>query len=287
MEFSCIGKEIKYLRKIQGLSQKELSQGICTQAQISKIEKGEVHPLSSTLYLIAMRLGVDINYFFDIATAPRIDYVNEVMLQIRESVYNINYEEVRAIIKAEENNPVFNRVKKFKQFLIWHQGMCEYFINRNHNKSLDLLYNAFEMTYNRKNMLSEREIEILNSIGVIYLEINENQKAIEKFEEALTQLKNIVFLKNTKIIVRICYNLAKVLTRNKEYERSINVCNEGIVWCKKHHILYLFGELHFQLGYNHNLLNNKDCETFFKKAINIFELNDKQSYIEHIRKKFF
>ncbi|MBR8644357.1 helix-turn-helix transcriptional regulator [[Brevibacterium] frigoritolerans] len=54
---------MKELRKQIGLSQEELATGICTQAQISKIEKGDVYPYASTLYLISQRLGVDVNYF--------------------------------------------------------------------------------------------------------------------------------------------------------------------------------------------------------------------------------
>ncbi|MDQ7861564.1 helix-turn-helix transcriptional regulator [Peribacillus frigoritolerans] len=38
--FFAVGQKIKELRKQIGLSQEELATGICTQAQISKIEKG-------------------------------------------------------------------------------------------------------------------------------------------------------------------------------------------------------------------------------------------------------
>ena len=52
MDFSAVGKKIKELRKQIGLSQEELAEGICTQAQISKIEKGVVYPYATTLSLI-------------------------------------------------------------------------------------------------------------------------------------------------------------------------------------------------------------------------------------------
>ena len=42
MDFSIIGQRIRELRKSLKLSQEELAEGICTQAQISKIEKGDV-----------------------------------------------------------------------------------------------------------------------------------------------------------------------------------------------------------------------------------------------------
>ncbi|MED3909921.1 helix-turn-helix transcriptional regulator [Peribacillus simplex] len=49
MDFFAVGQKIKELRKQIGLSQEELASGICTQAQISKIERAmsiHMHPLS-------------------------------------------------------------------------------------------------------------------------------------------------------------------------------------------------------------------------------------------------
>jgi len=101
LDFSAVGEKIKELRKQMGLSQKELSHNICTQAQISKIEKGEVLPLSSTLYLISKRLGVDVNYFFDIDTTPRLDYVEETFRQLKAARRNTDYHTIKQIVKAE------------------------------------------------------------------------------------------------------------------------------------------------------------------------------------------
>ena len=85
-----------------GLSQEELANGICTQAQISKIEKGDVYPYATTLYLISQRLGVDVNYFFDIGTTPRLDYVQEVYKQLTYTRRNSNYEEMAQIVNSKK-----------------------------------------------------------------------------------------------------------------------------------------------------------------------------------------
>jgi transcriptional regulator with XRE-family HTH domain len=87
-----IGKTIKELRKFNGLSQTELSQGLCTQAQISKLENGTETPSSELLYFLSQRLGVDMNYFFDIKGTPRLDYVIEVQNQLRKNIRNRDYQ---------------------------------------------------------------------------------------------------------------------------------------------------------------------------------------------------
>jgi transcriptional regulator with XRE-family HTH domain len=63
LEFTQIGKRIRIMRKAKGISQEELSKGICTQAQISKIEKGQAQPSVPTLFLISERLEVNCYYF--------------------------------------------------------------------------------------------------------------------------------------------------------------------------------------------------------------------------------
>jgi ribosome-binding protein aMBF1 (putative translation factor) len=63
LEFTQIGKRIHDVRKTKGISQEDLAKGICSQAQISKIEKGQSHPTVKTLFLISERLEVDCYYF--------------------------------------------------------------------------------------------------------------------------------------------------------------------------------------------------------------------------------
>ena len=46
------------------MSQSELCHGICSQSQISKIEKGIIYPSSILLYQLSERLGIDPNYIF-------------------------------------------------------------------------------------------------------------------------------------------------------------------------------------------------------------------------------
>jgi len=84
VDYSIIGKKIKELRQVVGITQGELGEGICTQALISRIEKGDIYPNATSLYQISKKLGVDVNYFFEIGTTPRLDYIKEVERQLRQ-----------------------------------------------------------------------------------------------------------------------------------------------------------------------------------------------------------
>ncbi len=55
---------LKNLERKKNMSQSELCHGICSQSQISKIEKGIIYPSSILLYQLSERLGIDPNYIF-------------------------------------------------------------------------------------------------------------------------------------------------------------------------------------------------------------------------------
>jgi transcriptional regulator with XRE-family HTH domain len=286
MDFSLIGKEIKYLRKSLGLSQKELSKDICTQAQISKIESGDIYPLAPTLYLIAQRLGVDINYFFNVSSTPNFPYVLEVSNILLKARIDRNFKEILEVIKHEKKNPIFNKIPKNRQLLLWYEGICLYELNGDRDGALELLKEAIDLTRTNDKVYCEREIEIINSIAVIYYEDEEFNKVIELLLDNLNHLQKIPFLVDSTIKTRIFYNLAKSYTRIKKYKESLNECNRGIDWCIESNTLYLFAEFHYQMGYNYELLKNYgNALKYMEHAHNIFLLQKDTKYLQYIEEK--
>jgi transcriptional regulator with XRE-family HTH domain len=284
MNFSAIGDKIKELRKLMGLSQSELAHGICTQAQISKIEKGDVFPYASTLYLISQRLGVDVNYFFDIGTTPRIDYVQEVSRQLKLARRNLEYEEIYQIVKTEEKNALFLQNRKNLQLLLWHKGIYEYHLNKNVSKAFKLLDDAIQLTHDK--VWSEREIEISLSKGIILFEEGNLDDALSIYEPAKEQLKLLPYLQDDTIKSRLYYNLARTLTRLGKLDQSIRYCKQAIDYCIDRDNLYLLGELHYHVGYNYELKKQIHiAKSYMEKALIIFELQMDEKYIQFIKKK--
>ncbi|WP_078379616.1 helix-turn-helix domain-containing protein [Sutcliffiella halmapala] len=286
MDFSLIGKEIKSLRSALNLSQAELSEGICTQSQISKIEKGEVYPLANTLYYIAERLGVDINYFYDLAANPRLSYVKEVFTEVRDLLNKCNYEEVHEIVKAEKKNNLFLNNRKYAQFLIWNEGICVYHLQKNKNTALKLFNEALDMTKMTSKLLGEREIEIINSIAIIYFEVEEYIKSLDTFNAGLTHYKKIPYIHDCTIKTKLLYNKAKALTRLKRISESNETCFEAIKWCVKHDSMYLLGDIYYHIGYNYSLIDeNKNAINNLERSIEIFDLQDNKIFVVHIKNK--
>lgn len=278
-----IGSIIRDLRKMVGLSQKELAEGICTQAQISKLENGDEYPYSITLYEISKRLGVDMNYFFHIIETPRLDYVEEVKHLIRQYIRKRDYESVAHIINREIDSPLFQTPAN-KQFLMWHEGICHYYVYKNKEMCLAKLHEAIKLTQTSDSYYKEREIEILNSIAIIHDEEKEFTKAVEIYRMALTQLKYLPQVKDKKIKIRILYGLARTLTEMGEFKESLMYSERGIHLCISCESLYLFGELHYQSGCNLIKMGQKEKGTsYLEKAIFIFELEKNEKFAGLVR----
>lgn len=286
MDFSLIGKEIKILRSALNLSQAELSEGICTQSQISKIEKGEVYPLANTLYYIAERLGVDINYFYDLAANPKLSYVKEVFTEVRELLNKCKYEEVYKIVEAEKKNNIFINNRKYAQFLIWNEGICVYHLKNNKNAALRLLNEALDMTKMTSKLLGEREIEIINSVAIIYFEVGEYNNSLGTFNNGLNHYKKIPYIHDCTIKTKLLYNKAKALTRLNRIVESNDTCMEAIKWCVKHDSMYLLGDIYYHIGYNFSLIDEaKNSIDNLERSIEIFNLQDNKIFVAHIKNK--
>lgn len=278
-----IGTAIKNLRKKAGLSQRELAHDICTQAQISKIEKNNEIPSAFILYKIANRLGVDMNYFFEVNETPRIDYVNDTKDIIRELKRERNYKRIFEIVKSEKENPLFQKSKD-KQFLYWHEAICIHYLENKPKEAIDLLKKALYLTYsNSKVYLIENEIEILNSIAIIQKDMKLYEEAEKNFKVGLNVLK-FRPKPNSLLKVRLLYGLSKLITELGRYDESLRYSKDGIRICKKKETLYLLGELLYQCGENSAKLGRiQKAEFYFDKAIQVFDIQENHKFIKLVR----
>jgi transcriptional regulator with XRE-family HTH domain len=284
LDFIVIGEKIKELRKTLGLTQKDLANGICTQAQISKIEKGDVFPYASTLYQISQRLGVDVNYFFEIGSTPKLEYVQEVSRQLMLARRNLQYEDIKQIVKNEEQNPLFIQNRKNRQLLLWHKGIYEHNLNGQFNKCIELLDEAIGLSHSTH--WTEREIEIYISKGVVFFDQGKLEEALAIYLHAKNHLKLLPHIHDATIVSRLYYNIARTMTRLKQFEQSISICKDAIKWCLKNDNLYLLGELHYHIGYNYELIGKASvAKRYMEKALAIFDVQNDEKYIDFIEEK--
>ncbi|MDA1673407.1 helix-turn-helix domain-containing protein, partial [Bacillus cereus] len=169
MEFYDLGITIKELRIKKNISQSELCHGICSQSQISKIEKGVIYPSSILLYQLSERLGIDPNNIFALTQNKKLKYIENVKCVMKDCIRQHQYKELYEIVTKEKNLNNF-RMKEDKQFLIWHEAIAIYRVNNSIKTALTLLNNALKITVTNIDFLTEREIDIMQTMAIFHVE---------------------------------------------------------------------------------------------------------------------
>ncbi|WP_379138143.1 helix-turn-helix domain-containing protein [Paenibacillus sp. sgz500958] len=275
-----LGEVLAELRKEKKLSQRALAEGICTQALISQIEKGKHLPSIEICYQLSQRLNVSLDYLIDSSRYLNYTYIRELHHQIKKFLRERNYEEIYSIVKIEKTSPNY-KDSNFKQFILWQEGICTYYLKSDYAHSIDLLNKAMELKHT-SDLHSEREVEILHSIGIIHGEEKNNELALKFFERAKKQLSNITYLQNSTIALKIRYSTAIILTRMREYSLSLNHCEEAIKLCSELETSYLLGELYYHKGYNLELLSMyDDAVVEYERSIQFFTFQNNSSFLKY------
>ncbi|MFL8939049.1 helix-turn-helix domain-containing protein [Rossellomorea oryzaecorticis] len=286
MDYSAIGKKVRELRKAVGLTQGELAEGICTQALVSRIEKGDIYPSATALYQISVKLGVDVNYFFEIGTTPRLDYVLEVEKQLKRLRVNFKFDEIRELVKVEEKNPLFYKDNEKLQLLYWYKGIYAFEVEKDQGAAFAILDEAYNLTANQKKAMTEREMEILLCIGTFHSSLHEHAKAMDYYTQIESALKATEQLHDKTIKPRLFYNISRVLTRIGSYNESTGYCRKALNWCIQEELLWGIGELNYQIGYNFELVNDLEkALPYFKRALHMFELRQSEKNFVFLQKK--
>ncbi|EMX0191893.1 helix-turn-helix domain-containing protein [Bacillus thuringiensis] len=280
MEFNDLGITIKELRIKKNISQSELCHGICSQSQISKIEKGMIYPSSILLYQLSERLGIDPNNIFALTQNKKLKYIENVKFVIKDCLKQKQYKELYEIVKKEKNLNNF-QTKEEKQFLIWHEAIAIFMVDKSLKTALDFLNNALKLTLTNSDFLSEREIDIMQTMAIFYAENKEYEKSINILKKCLSNFNKLDFPRDKEIKLKIMLNLAKCLDFTYQHEEAIKYLDKGIKLAINLNTLYLLGELFYLKGQyllkikQHNV---EDVIYNWKKALFIFELTEKEYY---------
>ncbi|MFC0190438.1 helix-turn-helix domain-containing protein [Fictibacillus aquaticus] len=78
-----VGQRIRYYRKVKGLTQEELAQGICSVSYLSKIEKGDAKSSDEVINLLCDRLGISPNEANNDEILEMLDEWNMMMVNKR------------------------------------------------------------------------------------------------------------------------------------------------------------------------------------------------------------
>lgn len=245
-----LGESIKNKRKKMNMTQKQLAAGICTQGQISKIEKNEIVPLSNLLKNIADRLNVTIDELYNNKVKSYDLDKKEYELYLQ----SYDFELLEKKLSEINMNALNYNDKTYVRYL---KLVVRYEVyNEDMTKELKNLIDS-----NTGIISDELIARILNSISIIFIDKNEFDQAEYYIERAYT----IVFLNklDEKISVKILNNYLRFLNGNDKYRDLYDKSTETINFAFQNNIYnYISEAIYFKYLALENLklLNLKDEE---------------------------
>ncbi len=266
-----VGGRIKTLRKQLNLSQKELSDGICTQTYISKVENNDISPSGEILWLLAKRLGVNLDYLIASSYDERYDYSEEVLAQLKRAAVKRDYKAIQRIVQTEEKNPYFK--SRHKRILLWFKGTAIFYLEDDLKTALSCVEEALSLSENTSFKYDAVTLQILISNANLYSEAKQYSRAYALYEEALSRLKSFRYSFDIQVAIKLYYNYAVALRNNGYYQKSNDYLVKGVHSSREHHSYFILGDIYFYIASNHADLNDQEnAKTNFKKALMIYEL---------------
>lgn len=244
---NTLGEIIYQLRKKAGLTQEDLSEGICSPISISRIENGKQMPSSKVLERILERLGTSTyqlcNVYFE------NEYQEDLNQTLSEIEAMISAEDFDSARKALQNLPM-NKMDagSFQRTKMLHVAICMK-ENTNDQNPEDELMDSLKLTkpeidlfHCRDELFSPTEINILVMITTAKYMADKNLEAIRLGEEVMFALERSQsrLLDFDILQINLAHNLSQIL-------RSENRYQEALTYAKKAEELSLQGTEQFML----------------------------------------
>ncbi len=277
-----IGTNIRKRRLELGLTQKELASDICTQAQISNIEKGALNPSCLVLFELSKRLLVDMNYFFETDPVKSNEHFIEIKNMIKQLKAQRNYASIKYIVDNELTVNA-NRYAPYEhRYLLWHKGISLYHLTNNFKESVRLLKDLLV----EENTASDKllNINVKTSIASIYQDEKNYDKAYQLYKEVWNQLEEMEGIDDFETELKILFGLSQTLTYLGEYNESKLYSLQAISICVKRNTLYMLPDSYYQTGNNLVKLNRKEEGLdYIQTAKTLFEVQGNTNMVNIVK----
>ena len=269
-----IGLALRRVRKKHNLTQKDLANGICSQAEISKIESGTHSPTVELLYALSKRLQVPITTFLsDNSSLESLRIVDDKLLT---KFQNNDYSEIHALSKKQltlidSNSELATLYSYYLHLSAFRIGNIDYRtciveLQRLSEKCVQFFYSP-KMIF-----------RIKSAIATIYYEKNHFNYGLKVYEELLTFSYDTDEILVEKI--RLLYNLSKVLVELKQNERALKHIEDGIYLSVRFKDMSLLGQLYYQKAYLLEEIcpESDEIRHSFIKAYTLFDILGMNEY---------
>lgn len=262
-----LGTKIRSLRLSKGLSQKELSEGICSQSMLSQIEKNKHTPNFNLLVKLCDRLEVHLDDFNEYSITD-LTIKKNLKDKLEELFYQHKYEEIFILLESHQVNSYFYTPLDL-QLLLFYKALYYGFTKGEYHYAHEILEEALFITYyeNKRN-LSYQEILILNNLGIFIAKMEMFKDSFRYYAIILQDIDTNLKVENDPKITVIYFNIANAYSKYGDYEKALKIAVQGIQWANKPNIntQLRLSHLYYEKGYNEQMLNITNYIESYKTA---------------------
>lgn len=277
------GQKVKAARMIKGVTQKGLSEGICTQATISNLENGSSFPGLGTLLAIASRLDIEFSEIYEHTELNGNGY-SEVFKQIKILCGKGKYKEAYKILTTEIKFEYLGTTSEIKHYY-YYLGITNLLVKENFS---DAFYNLNLALFTETGKhITSMDVLITIGIGLAYQKNLEESKAKTYFERGLSQLASLKEQHQDAVeMITIYYTEAKFYRKIEEYKKALKLAQLGIESQKNEQISFCLDALIYEKGSNLAALGKKrEAEQQFFYAAAMAEFNQNTALVNLIKEQ--
>lgn len=274
---NIIGRKIKYIRQLNGLSQKELSIGICSQAEISKIENGKNTPTVDLLQQITNKLKIPVSELFK----EEIDKMEKtirmfdqtMMMLLRENKFTECLNEIDRFMLGN-TTPVGKRmIAYYKIVLTYRQKQADY-------RTTSVL---FTRLLDHENLIIHDPmlyIRIKMALSILYAEHEQYQQAEKIYNEVLRMDTEIKGVDEERL--KVLYNYAKLLYKMNQPQKGLIIIEEAMQISQRLKKTSYLAHLYYQRGefYERMDSNSKQVNVDYTMAYELFSAFQMKQYAQ-------
>lgn len=277
-----LGEKIHLIRKSKGLSRGELADGICDESTLFRLEKGKQYPRLEVFVDLSMKLGVSLDYLLTPVNKETYRYMD----LCRELVYTEDYLAlelgVEYLEKEVKKHSQADHLPYIEKFITWHKAILFHKKEHKLQHAIDLLLNIL-----CNNEITEMDINISNSLGLIYIDLEELDQARDVYKKYFKALHQLLELKDNTLYPRIGYNYAFTLYYLDEKNDALDVAYKVLNYINSQQSLYLLGEIHHMIGMilkEHDWHDEAICH--LSKSMKVFSIEEQQQNFETVKRDY-
>ncbi len=239
----AIGQVLKEFRKEHGMTQKDLSEGICSQSVLSRIENNEEIPNIFVIQQLCHRLGITIDQLMLDFLPEELflrKYFNKMFMYLRTG----KYLEIRTTLEYLDERQI-THLDKDRQLACFFKGVCAYFIDKEPEAALEQIIQGLSICVTKKyDGYFDSRILLLSFAGKmnsVLGRVNEAQnyynQSFELFQTMMADYSERSELSNLFV------NYGTFLVKHERLDLAEKVVDMGLKWNRQQCSYYKLREL--------------------------------------------